>query len=123
MKDIKEIAAVTAIKPAEAPRPTQQKDRVGDVATAKQVENVDPANLPAGRDRITIDKSAEATQAAAAARQAAMQVRSARIADIEAAIRRGDYKPDPRRIAQEIINDAELMARIHVLFNKPKPTE
>lgn len=123
MKDIKEIAAVTAIKPPEAPRPTQSRDRVSDVATAKQVESIDPANLPAGRDRVTIDKAAEATEAAAAARQAAMQVRSARVADIEAAIRRGDYKPDPRRIAQEIINDAELMARIHVIFNKPKITE
>ena len=122
MKEMKEIAAVQGIKTAEPPRSVVARDRVADTAAAKGVETPDPANLPAGRDRITIDKSAEATEVAQAAKQAAAQVRSARIAEIEAAIRKGVYQPDPRRIAQQIISDAELMARIHLMFAPPKIT-
>lgn len=120
MKDMREIAAVGGVNTTEPIRPAVTRDRTSEIAATKGVESKDPANMPAGRDRVTIDRSAEAAQIAAAAREAATKVRSTRLVELEAAIRRDVYQPDPRKIAEQILNDAELMARIHLMFAPPK---
>jgi negative regulator of flagellin synthesis FlgM len=69
-------------------------------------------------DRVSTDDSSRMAVAVAAASRAAGAGRAADLASIEAAVRQGTYKPDPQRIAQQILNDAELAARLQAIFSK-----
>jgi len=83
----------------------------------------EPGRTPASErgdagDRVSTDDSARVAAAISAATQAAGATRATNLAAIEAAVRQGTYKPDPQRIAQEIVDDAELAARLQVLFSR-----
>jgi len=69
-------------------------------------------------DRVTTDESARLATAIAASSQAAGAGRSAKLQAIATAVRQGTYRPDPQRIAQEILDEAELAARLKALFRK-----
>ena len=57
-------------------------------------------------------------QAVAAVRGQAGIARTSRLEAIETAIRQGTFRPDPARIAQQILQDAELSAVLLALLNK-----
>jgi hypothetical protein len=42
--------------------------------------------------------------------------RAARLQDLEAQVRAGTYHPDPSRVADEILQDAEIDARLQALI-------
>jgi anti-sigma28 factor (negative regulator of flagellin synthesis) len=42
--------------------------------------------------------------------------RPGRLSDLEARVRAGDYHPDPSRVADEILQDAEVDARLQALL-------
>lgn len=44
--------------------------------------------------------------------------RAAKLAEIRAAVRQGEFMVDVDRLARKIINDAEISARIRVLLSK-----
>jgi negative regulator of flagellin synthesis FlgM len=69
-------------------------------------------------DRVSTDDSAKIAAAVARASQGASAGRAAKLQSIEAAVRQGTYRPDPQRIAQQILDDAELAARLQALFRK-----
>ncbi len=69
-------------------------------------------------DTVTTESKAELEAAVAAARQSMGQNRTARLEAIEAAVRNGTYKPDPQRIAQQILDDAELSAVLQSLLKR-----
>lgn len=69
-------------------------------------------------DKVSTDSKAQLDAAATAARQALGNNRTVRLEAIEAAIRQGTFKPDPARIAQRILDDAELTATLQVMLNK-----
>jgi negative regulator of flagellin synthesis FlgM len=69
-------------------------------------------------DRVSTGESAKVEAAVAAAAHGASAARAARLVAIEAAVRQGTYRPDPHRIAQEILNDAEISARIQALLSR-----
>ncbi len=78
-----------------------------------------PASVREGSgDRVSTDDSAKVAAAVAQASKTANAGRSAKLQAIEAAVRQGTYKPDPQRIAQEILNEAEVAARLQALFTK-----
>jgi negative regulator of flagellin synthesis FlgM len=66
---------------------------------------------------VSPDSKAQLEAAAAAARKALGQNRSIRLEAIEAAVRQGTFKPDPQRIAQKILADAELSAVLQAMLN------
>jgi negative regulator of flagellin synthesis FlgM len=80
----------------------------------------EPSKTPAGErgaaDRVSTDDSARMAAAVAQAAQHASGARGAKLAAIEAAVRQGTYKPDPHQIAQQILDDAELAARLQRMF-------
>lgn len=99
------------------------------ITEASQIKALAPSKLPeAGRtqsaaredqgDRVSTDDSAKVAAAIASASQAASAGRSEKLQAIEAAVRQGTYRPDPQRIAQEILDEAELAARLQALFTK-----
>jgi negative regulator of flagellin synthesis FlgM len=83
----------------------------------------EPAKTPAAErgaagDRVSTEDSARIAAAISQASLTAGAGRAARLQAIEAAVRQGTYRPDPERIAQEILDDAELAARLQVMFSK-----
>jgi negative regulator of flagellin synthesis FlgM len=99
------------------------------VTDASQIKALAPGKLPeAGRgpaaersdatDRVSTDDSARVAEAVARAAASAGHVRTLKLQAIEAAVRQGTYRPDPQRIASEILDDAELAARLQALFRK-----
>jgi len=99
VKDPSEIRPVDTRKPPEPPRATRP----------------DGAAPP---DRVSTDETARLARVVAAARQGADASRAARVEAIEAAIRQGTLRPDPQRIAQKILDDAELTAMLRALLDR-----
>jgi negative regulator of flagellin synthesis FlgM len=43
--------------------------------------------------------------------------RSARVQQIAQAVKKGEYQPDPQKIAEQIVDDAELSARLQTMLD------
>jgi negative regulator of flagellin synthesis FlgM len=69
-------------------------------------------------ERVSTADSEKIAQVVQQASQVASAGRAARLQAIENAVRQGTYRPDPARIAQQILDDAELAARLQTLFSK-----
>ena len=85
--------------------------------TPEQGRTAEPERTDAG-DRVSTDDSRKVAATIATASRGAGAARAAKLQAIEAAVRQGTYKPDPQRIAQEILDDAELAARLQAIFSK-----
>jgi anti-sigma28 factor (negative regulator of flagellin synthesis) len=68
------------------------------------------------RDRVTVSNSREVEAAIATAKTTQTTERPRRLEAIEARVRAGEYHPDPSRVAQEILQDAEIEARLQSLL-------
>ena len=71
---------------------------------------------PRAPDRVSTEQTARITAAIASASQGAGASRAARLRNIEAAVQAGTYKPDPQRIARQILDEAELSAKMQALL-------
>jgi negative regulator of flagellin synthesis FlgM len=76
----------------------------------------EPREASRAADRVSTAQTERVAAAIAEASQAAGAGRAARLRNIEAAVQSGAYRPDPQRIAQEILAEAELAARLQVLL-------
>ena len=74
------------------------------------------AERPETEDRVSTEESAQVKATVAAATRAAAGTHSAKLAAIAAAVTAGTYRPDPQRIAQQILDEAELAAKLQALF-------
>jgi anti-sigma28 factor (negative regulator of flagellin synthesis) len=70
------------------------------------------------RDRVTVDKSRQVDVAVTTAKASVAAARPGRLKDIEAQVRAGQYHPDPSRVADEILNDAEIEAKLQALLKR-----
>ena len=97
------------------------------VTDASQIKALAPTKLPEpsrstapererASDRVSTEGSERISAAVMEASRHASAGRAAKLQAIEAAVRQGTYRPDPQRIAQEILDDAELAARMQALF-------
>lgn len=75
-----------------------------------------PATEGKALDRVSLDRSASFSVAVAAAKAEVPAAHLARLAAIEAAVRNGSYRPSPEAIAEKILDDAELAARLRSLL-------
>lgn len=69
-------------------------------------------------DRVSTAASAELQAAIRRARREAGALRAEQLAAIEAAVRDGTYRADAARIADRILEDAELIARLHAMLRR-----
>lgn len=67
-------------------------------------------------DKVSTEATAQVSAAADAARSAASSNRAIRLENIEAAIRSGTFKPDATRIAQRILDEAEVTAQLQAIL-------
>jgi len=72
---------------------------------------------PKTADKVSTEAAAQVEAAAGAARHASSSNRAIRLESIEAAIRQGTFKPDPGRIAQRILDEAEVTAQLQAMLN------
>ena len=88
---------------------------VGPATSSRQPVTATP---PETADRVSTEDTARLTAAMATASEGAGTARAAKLADIEQAVRQGTYRPDPQQIAEQILDDAELAARLQALFGR-----
>ncbi|MCM2335047.1 MAG: flagellar biosynthesis anti-sigma factor FlgM [Anaeromyxobacteraceae bacterium] len=100
VKDASELRGIEANRPPEPKKKTES------------------TTSSASSDKVSNEVKAQVAAAAAAARGQVGNDRSVRLEAIEAAVRQGAFKPDPNRIAQRILDDAELTAKIQALMKR-----
>jgi len=70
------------------------------------------------RDRVSVDASKGAEASISSARRSSASDRAARLQKLEASVRSGSYSPDPGRVAEQILSDAEVDARLHAILDR-----
>ena len=70
-------------------------------------------------ERISTAQSARLTETLAAVKSQAPSDRAARIADIAKAIRSGQYHVNAQQIAEQIVDDANLDAKLQQMLKDP----
>jgi len=99
---------------------------VKDVSQVAHLTSLDGAKLAARpepepdqpTDRVSVEKSQEMAEVFAAARQAAATSHAQELEALATAVRQGGYRPDPQRIAEQILEDAELIAKLHAMLKR-----
>jgi flagellar biosynthesis anti-sigma factor FlgM len=97
--------------------------KVGDASQIKALQPSPGADAPRDArekrdrsDRVSTSDTEKVAAAVAEASRSAGTSRAARLRQIEAAVRQGLYKPDAQRIAQQILNEAEIAAKLQALL-------
>lgn len=72
------------------------------------------ARAPA--DKVSLAEAKQVETTVLAVRTQVGVDRGARLQELKSAIRQGNYRPDARRLAEKIVQSAELDARLSVLF-------
>ncbi len=97
--------------------------RVEDKPSVKAADSAPSKQTPADRSAVRVQTdtvSVEATkqvEAVVQAVQASLGVdRAARLQELETAIRQGGYQPDAGRLAEKIVQAAEIDARLRAIF-------
>lgn len=90
------------------------------VGAGPPVPEVRPVSRDAAgpTDKVSTDQAREVLRQVETARMSAGGARSARLRDIESAVRSGSYRPNPSRVAEEILAAAEIDARIRATLSR-----
>ncbi len=67
-------------------------------------------------DRVSIEEARQAAEVVKTVQAAAGTSRTARLEKLEAAIRSGNYTPDAGRLAEQLLSQAEIDARIRAML-------
>ena len=97
--------------------------KVTDVKAVSGAERVKPGDAsvagPAGpKDRVSVEATKAAEASVAVAQHAAGGHRAARLQQLESQVRSGGYAPDASRVAEQILSDAEVDARIAAMLQR-----
>ncbi len=104
---------VSDAKPG-APRQVVPSEGGSEAAKVEANKAVDTAKAAEAATRATVADKVTVAQPSVVdeARKAASTERATRIKELEAAVRQGTYKPDAGRIAERILEEAEITARM-----------
>ncbi len=69
-------------------------------------------------EKVTVSQSADLSGTISAAQVSSSASRASVVQAITNAVRQGSYKPDAQRIAQQILEDAEVIARLTAMLKK-----
>ena len=97
--------------------------KITDVKTVLPSDRSKPGDTsavaaPTRKDRVSVQATKEAKASVAAAQQGAAGHRSERLAQLESQVRSGGYHPDPSSVAEQILSDAEVDARLAALLQR-----
>jgi anti-sigma28 factor (negative regulator of flagellin synthesis) len=68
------------------------------------------------KDKVSVASSHDPSAAVDAARAAVAASRNDRVQEIVAAVRSGQYYPSPQQIAQKLVSEAEVEARLRAMM-------
>jgi negative regulator of flagellin synthesis FlgM len=68
-------------------------------------------------DRVSVNATRNAEASVAAARRSTGTDRASRMQQLEASVRSGTYAPDPGRVAEQLLSDAEVDARLQSMMS------
>ncbi len=71
-----------------------------------------------GSDKVSQTQSEELAQTVAVAQEAAGTANTTRLQALTEAVRNGSYRPDPGQIAESILDDAEIDARLQASLQR-----
>jgi anti-sigma28 factor (negative regulator of flagellin synthesis) len=92
---------------------------VTNVDAVKEAPAVERATqTKAVADKVSVDEAAKLADHVASMKLRAGGARTARLSQIEAAVRGGTYRPDPGQIAEQILNAAEVDAKLQALLGR-----
>ena len=90
---------------------------VGTVDAVKEAPALERATqTKAVADKVSVDEVVKLADHVETAKQRAGGARAVRLSQIEAAVRGGHYRPDPGQIAEQILNAAEVDARLQAML-------
>ena len=70
------------------------------------------------QDKVSVGQASQLSQSVKEALKGSGAERAARLQSLEAAIRHGHYQPNPQQIANQILEQGELDARLRALLDK-----
>ena len=79
---------------------------------------VERVTQPAREDRVSLDAAQRVREAIVRSRQSEAGARTARLESLKAEVKAGRYQPDPHRIADRILEDAQLEAQLRALLER-----
>ena len=98
--------------------------KVTDITSVIGPERIKPQEAPpppvgtGPRDKVSVESTKAAEVAVASARRAQGSDRAGRLERLEASVRSGSYSPDPSRVAEQIMSDAEVDARLQAMLSR-----
>lgn len=93
--------------------------KVTDTKPVGTVDRVAGSETPAAvqpKDKVDVRASREAQASVATARSAASSKRISRLKEIEQQVRSGGFKPNPSQVADEILQAAEVDAKLREMI-------
>jgi flagellar biosynthesis anti-sigma factor FlgM len=75
-----------------------------------------PVRAVARAERVSTSQSAQIATVLESVKSNLPADRAARVRDIAAAVKKGQYQPDPQQIAEKIVDQAELEARLRAML-------
>jgi negative regulator of flagellin synthesis FlgM len=103
----------------------QVTDKVADSSQIKALspsKAVEPGRVTAAEhgetsgDRVSTEASLKVSEVVSQAAAAASAMRSSQLSSIAAQVKLGTYRPNPQVIAQQLLDDAELAAKLQAVF-------
>lgn len=96
--------------------------KVNDIKEVRELPEAAPVKptkpVSEAEDRVSTSASFELSQAVESARMELAGSRAVRVKELEAAVKQGLYRPDAKRLAEEILNAAELNARLRAMLKR-----
>jgi anti-sigma28 factor (negative regulator of flagellin synthesis) len=86
------------------------------VTDVSRIAASEPSVAPPPKDRVTVSASRGDQASISSIQATATRARSERLKDLETQVRAGNYYPDPSQVADQIMNDADLDARMQALL-------
>lgn len=87
-----------------------------EVTPVRRTPETQPIGTPDRQDRVSTEQVDQAVKSAKVAQSLAAGDRTAKLKQLEAQVRAGNYRPDPLQIAEELLRTAELTARLRALI-------
>jgi anti-sigma28 factor (negative regulator of flagellin synthesis) len=86
---------------------------------AGESATTEPAAASTPKDRVSVGVAGgqQSATAVATTRSAAGSRHAARLQQLESQVRSGGYRPDPSRVAEQILADAEVDARLQAMLD------
>jgi anti-sigma28 factor (negative regulator of flagellin synthesis) len=86
------------------------------IGAVDRVAGNETAATPPPKDKVDVRASREAQASVTAARTTASSARIGRLKQIEQQVRSGGFKPDPSQVADEILQAAEVDAKLREMI-------